>query len=81
MSVALRFAHDLALYHRLDAEIITSSEAILPGALGPGNVVVIGNDASLALTSDRVRQLIEPDEPLNGPGIGRYLSVCSGALF
>ncbi|KII88901.1 hypothetical protein PLICRDRAFT_175154 [Plicaturopsis crispa FD-325 SS-3] len=47
LSVALRIAHDLDIYHRLDAEIIQSSVALQrlqDGlSLGPGNVIVIGN--------------------------------------
>jgi hypothetical protein len=45
-SVALRIAHALNVYHRLDAEIIESSEAMermIGGTLASGNVVVIGN--------------------------------------
>jgi hypothetical protein len=51
MSAALRLAHDLNLYHRLDSSIILSSEAVTAPeeTLNQGNVVVIGNDASLAL--------------------------------
>ncbi|KAF9036995.1 hypothetical protein BDZ89DRAFT_1061691 [Hymenopellis radicata] len=65
MNVALRIAHDLELYHRLDSEIIRSSEAFKNDLLGQGNVVVIGNDAAFSARMNCV-----PQRPLEGPGIG-----------
>jgi hypothetical protein len=47
--VALRIAHDLNVYHRLDAEIILESEALLLLNAGPwpdGNIVFIGSPSS-----------------------------------
>jgi len=46
LSVALRIAHDLNKYHKLDSEVIRSSEAwqrCQDGSLGRGNMVVFGN--------------------------------------
>ena len=53
LSVALRIAHDLHKFHRIDSEVVLSSEAlesVLGSAMGEGNLVIIGNvdDASLA---------------------------------
>ncbi|OBZ75861.1 hypothetical protein A0H81_04588 [Grifola frondosa] len=44
LSAALRLAHNLDVYHKLDAEIIDDAEAMLrldSGSLGPGNIVVL----------------------------------------
>lgn len=45
LGVALRVAHDLSNYHKLDANIITSSDAIGAGAedMKSGNIVAIGH--------------------------------------
>jgi hypothetical protein len=46
LSVALRLAHDLNVYHKLDSEIIQSSEAMQrakTNCLSVGNMVVIGD--------------------------------------
>jgi hypothetical protein len=46
LSLALRIAHDLNKYHKLDSEIIRSSEAMQRGRknlLGAGNIVVISD--------------------------------------
>lgn len=43
---ALRIAHDLNLYHKLDAQIIDDAEAtqrLESGTLSEGNIVVLGN--------------------------------------
>ena len=45
LSVAKRLAHDLDVYHKLDAEVIYASEAserLQRASLGQGNVVVLG---------------------------------------
>ena len=45
LSVATRLAHDLNVYHKLDAEIISASEAIdrlQNASTGAGNIVIIG---------------------------------------
>ena len=45
LSAALRLAHDLDLYHKLDSEIIEAQTAVereLTGTLGSGNLVVLG---------------------------------------
>ena len=45
-SVALRIVHDLHNYHRLDAEIISGTDALRRrsrGELGKGNIVVVGH--------------------------------------
>jgi len=49
LSVALRIAHDLNTYHRLDAEIITSSQAFQlfqHNSIENGNFIVIGGAQS-----------------------------------
>ena len=49
LSVALRIAHDLHLYHKLDSEIITESVALRRSQHGTwpaGNVVFIGTASS-----------------------------------
>ena len=50
LSVALRIAHDLNVYHRLDAEIVLESE-VLPslglGSWSEGNIVFIGKPSSV----------------------------------
>lgn len=49
LSVALRIAHDLHLYHKLDSEIITESVALhrsQHGSWPAGNVVFIGTASS-----------------------------------
>jgi len=48
-SIALRIAHDLNVYHKLDGEIIRSSEAMWRGKenrLSTGNIVVIRDPQS-----------------------------------
>jgi hypothetical protein len=45
LSIALRIAHDLHDYHRIDTEIISSAEAfdrVADGKLGDGNIIIIG---------------------------------------
>lgn len=45
LSIALRVVHDLNTYHRLDAEIVTASDALQcmqRNALSRGNMIVVG---------------------------------------
>jgi hypothetical protein len=45
LSIALRIAHDLDTYHKLDAEIMTHTDAEIrqgSGVLEPGNLILIG---------------------------------------
>jgi hypothetical protein len=45
IQAAVRIAHDLDMYHKLSAEILTASEALSrldSGTLGTGNIVTIG---------------------------------------
>jgi hypothetical protein len=81
LSAALRIAHDLHTYHRLDAEIMPSSEALQhleAGALSEGNVVVIGNSSLVHWTLNQKNtrfQLKHSQLTLNGstldiPGLG-----------
>lgn len=54
VSMALRIAHDLNAYHRLDAEIILGNEAFqdrLADGSATGNILIIGNTASPSLAS------------------------------
>jgi hypothetical protein len=49
LSIALRIAHDLNVYHKLDGEIIRSSEAmrrVKENRLNIGNIVVIRDPQS-----------------------------------
>lgn len=83
LSIALRIAHDLQIYHRLDAAILTESEAssLMEETFGlKGNIVVIGSPSS-KLASDILRtrrtafesngyQLTLNGQVASGPGIG-----------
>ncbi len=79
-SVARRIAHDLGLYHRLDTEIIRSSEAFDPDFLSQGNIVAIGNEASASFMQNKrvpfevkgsqILPRYAPQQPLDGPEIG-----------
>jgi len=83
LSIALRIAHDLNTYHKLDAEILQSSDALQRaegGHLGPGNIIVIG-DTQTAFSHWTLTQKKTPFElegtllKLNGrsivkPGLG-----------
>jgi hypothetical protein len=45
-SIAKSLAHDIMVYYRLDTEILTDRQALqllAAGALGSGNIVVIGS--------------------------------------
>ncbi|KAK0448367.1 uncharacterized protein EV420DRAFT_1712427 [Desarmillaria tabescens] len=78
LSVARRIAHDLGLYHRLDTEIIRSSEAFDPDILSHGNIVAIGNEASASFTLNKrtpfeangyqIRLLFLHSHPMNADG-------------
>ncbi|KAK0197474.1 hypothetical protein F5146DRAFT_48465 [Armillaria mellea] len=80
LSVARRIAHDLGLYHRLDTEIIRSSEAFDPDFLSQGNIVAIGNEASASFMQNKrlpfetkcsqILPCYAPQQPLDGPEIG-----------
>jgi hypothetical protein len=48
LSVALRLAHDLSSYHKLDAQIMEASAAEGQG-LGDGNIVYIASTMSTAI--------------------------------
>lgn len=83
LSVALRLAQDLYTYHKLDAGIMYSSEALRrlsEGTLGFGNIVVIGTAStpfvSSVLSRGETSFVIEDgtlklrEESLNLPGLG-----------
>ncbi|KAJ6500423.1 hypothetical protein C8R45DRAFT_67979 [Mycena sanguinolenta] len=83
VSLALRIAHDLNAYHRLDSEIILGHESFpqrLADSGAVGNVLLIGNTASPSLASIlkkpqtpfRVENnvLVMKDEILGEPGQG-----------
>ncbi|KAJ6618285.1 hypothetical protein B0H10DRAFT_2164198 [Mycena sp. CBHHK59/15] len=84
MSLALRIAHDLNAYHRLDAEIIVGSQALQDrlenSASDTGNILIIGDT-----TTPFLHKLLEKSEtpfrmenstlmlegkPIDGPGLG-----------
>lgn len=72
MSVALRIAHDLNTYHKLDANIITSSEAAAEN-LNQGNIIAIGNEASACMRGLMLNTVHECFTPvLDGPGLGSF---------
>ncbi|KAL0578240.1 hypothetical protein V5O48_003735 [Marasmius crinis-equi] len=70
LSVALRAAHDLQIYHRLDAEILRDTE--VSSSIGLGNLVVVGNDAALAIKRTFGESSVKKPTPGNvdGPGLG-----------
>ena len=52
LSYALRLAHDLDTFHKLDVEILTDSEAgrlLEDGSLGPSNVVIFDGPKKTSL--------------------------------
>lgn len=52
LSAALRIAHDLHKFHRIDSEIVLSSEAlerVQGSTMGEGNLVIVG-DVGASLT-------------------------------
>jgi len=73
LSIALRIAHDLHLYHRLDCAIIQSSEVFTSDTLDGGNVVVVGNGAATHLRNSFEIRNPPPEQPLDIPGIGIFL--------
>jgi hypothetical protein len=54
LSIALRIAHDLDTYHKLDAAIATYADAQNHEALGSGNIILIGSPGA-----PFVRQILE----------------------
>ncbi|THV08034.1 hypothetical protein K435DRAFT_815267 [Dendrothele bispora CBS 962.96] len=71
LSIALRIAHDLHTYHRLDCAIIQSSEVFTSGILNEGNVVVVGNGAAEQLRNTAFElKNPTPEQPLSVPGTG-----------
>ncbi|KAJ7756820.1 hypothetical protein DFH07DRAFT_473596 [Mycena maculata] len=77
-SLALRIAHDLNAYHRLDAEIILGCESLNQLADDTGNILIIGDASSPFLaklswgTPFQVEnnRLTLRDSPLEEPGLG-----------
>lgn len=84
-SAATRLAHDLDVYHKLDATILHASEANrqrASGLLGDGNVVVIGGSGNTFLTT-LLREKRTPFE-LNDGRLsvrGRAVKETSSAVF
>ncbi|KAF5373151.1 hypothetical protein D9758_001792 [Tetrapyrgos nigripes] len=70
LSVALRIAHDLHTYHRIDSAIIQSSEVFTTDVVNEGNVVVIGNGAAAQLKNEFEIRDPPPEQPLRLPGTG-----------
>lgn len=84
-SIALRVAHDLFCYHRLDSEILSASEAenlmIQDHQAPQGNIVYIGTPKTafvrqildpgrLTFTLSSHDQLLLREEPITGVGLG-----------
>jgi len=71
LSYALRMAHDLDIFHKLDVEILTDAEAtglLEGGSLGPSNIVVFDGPKK---TSFGRRLLGGSDHPLLPPRMYR----------
>ncbi|KAK0502905.1 hypothetical protein EDD18DRAFT_1135549 [Armillaria luteobubalina] len=69
-SVARRIAHDLGLYHRLDTEIIRSSEAFDPDFLSQGNISFMQNKrVPFEIKGSQILPCYAPQQPLDGPEI------------
>ncbi|TFK25060.1 hypothetical protein FA15DRAFT_687246 [Coprinopsis marcescibilis] len=90
--LAIRLAHDLQLYHRLDSDLISEEEAISRQASrswGSGNIVVIGGVASkivdLFLKEHRTPFRVEDGRMVfqhqSFPGRPRVLNRDSGSIF
>ncbi|KAL6309159.1 hypothetical protein BKA93DRAFT_821973 [Sparassis latifolia] len=85
LSSALRIAHILDVYHKLDAEIIVDAEAMRrlgDNSLGQGNIVVIGGangefSRAILLQNQTAFSLQNGSLCLHG----RLLSISSTALF
>jgi len=83
MSVALRLAHDLLLYHRLDSEIILNSEvnfgpeSASASVLGRGNIVVVGNQAAFGLQNvlnDKIEEQVAFNRKRSFIGVEEFLT-------
>lgn len=83
MSVALRLAHALDVYLRLDCAILTDEQALQKGQLlQKGNIFVIGgseNKYTKTVLTMGFTEFGAPDEyisfrgsPLSDPGIGKH---------
>lgn len=85
LSVALRAAHDLNAYHRIDAEIVTDSEALMrsrTSSWADGNIIFIGTSSSpfVRAVIEEKRTAVElcdgrlfiNERQLEQPGEGRY---------
>ena len=64
MSIAKRLAHDLYVYHRSDAEILSDQEALEAVALDDllGNVVIIGRPEENSFADYVLHQDVIPCE-------------------
>lgn len=92
LCVALRIAHDLQKYHKLDSEILRASEAMLRATadgLGKGNIVLIG-DISLEFARwclSRISYALETmpqglREIVSAPGSAKgALGLCAGLVL
>ncbi|KAF9651433.1 hypothetical protein BDM02DRAFT_3091108 [Thelephora ganbajun] len=87
LSHALRLAHDLDTFHKLDVEILTDAEAsglLEGGTLGPSNVVIFDGPKK---TSFGRRLLGDSKHPLLPPRVYRSrvksngMLPCDGAIF
>ncbi|KAK1229074.1 hypothetical protein PQX77_007890 [Marasmius sp. AFHP31] len=78
LSLSLRIAHDLQIYHRLDAEILLDTE--ISDKVGLGNLVVIGKRAASTLGANfnqdqtgldsKGFEIKSPPGSLDAPGLG-----------
>ena len=78
LSYALRLAHDLDTFHKLDVDILTDSEAsglLEGGSLGPSNIVVFDGPKKTSLG----RRLLEGSrQPLFPPRVYRSGAESNG---
>jgi len=85
LSIALRVAHDLNKYHKLDSEIIRSSEAMQRGQeghLSSGNIIVISDPQSLFSQWCFKRQISAFDVNITPPQVnGRPLDDPSQGML
>lgn len=86
LSVALRLAHDLNVYHKLDSEIIQSSEAMQRAKANClsvlGNMVVIGDSRSHFSQWCFYRQASAFDFSISPPQLnGHVLDDTSRGMF
>ena len=81
LSYALRLAHDLDTFHKLDVEILTDTEAngfLEDGSLGPSNIVIFDGTKKTSFGRQFLGNAQHPLVPLRAYGGGnRGNGTCS----